>query len=1105
MNSGLPTINEKSLLDKIIKKKTNKNLSFNELEDGDKLSVLLYIKNNRLDIKVNKKKWFDILTKCFYVENYALADNWKGFECQTIRFDTFGDLFDYCKGDIYSDSCFFGYVFSNVDKEKYSIVTELINYDSFLKESVDDYSFETLSNIKNEIENNLNNQLLSIVKFIDKCNITSYQQLIKEKNVFLSKFVFWDARNIFFDLLIRKYGQSIKDYIIKYICEQDESSGVSFATIIHYYGLDTAQKVIDNFVGIYSESTRKKRIKKFKNIISFFKEEPISIYRKSKFVKSVQMFLVRESYKNGNGLSFGYLELYFSSFDELVDYLDGDLSNTNFSDAPIDSEILKRYKIDSTTIFPSKSLLYSTYKITKKYQNGLFGVNQYWLDDSDSVIMSNKKEFLYIFDFIHFLKNDLSNADLLMCDGLENLKEFKSIIWNGAMIRSDAAKALGVVQPPLMLDSSHKLEYSNVRKSEIESVDVLNTTRADDTDYSSKISYITDLHLLHRFQNYCCETYSDVIFVLRKIIECISSESRDVCFVGGDVSSDYLFFRLFVKELKQNSPYKDFFFCLGNHELWPFNGKTISEIIDEYRNCLSDVGFHLVQNNIFYYANWKVNEITEQELASITIEELREKTRDASYIVFGGIGFSGNNPLFNANNGIYRDVLNRKEEIYETNKFYNLYKKVAEALFDKNVIVLTHMPVTDWSNDGIIDNFIYINGHNHRNYFFDDGLKRIYSDNQIGYRGKNISMKHISTNFGYDWFVDYSDGIYEITREDYVKFYRGIGETVTLNRDYEKLILIKRSKTYMFLLYAFNGKLYILNGGSIKSANCYTPDYFYDNLVNYAESVKCFLSEYETYQKNISSEIKAIGGSGTIHGSIIDIDFFNHLYVNPLDWSVTPYYALDITCKYVYKNIASLLKYQCPSFYKKYKEEIVKKENANRLLLVKKDSIITDKTIFVPELEIYRISRVLKGLQFTTKYNVVRLWNDVFTGKASKDNGELIVSNILYPDRASIMHTSNKKTVHKPQPKPNNEPISTFKEEDSKIAQQGKPVLRYSLKGKFIKEYKNVDDAELHTAISSEKIDLVCLRKLKQWGGYIWRYKENNDYSKQLSDDELIA
>ena len=124
------------------------------------------------------------------------------------------------------------------------------------------------------------------------------------------------------------------------------------------------------------------------------------------------------------------------------------------------------------------------------------------------------------------------------------------------------------------------------------------------------------------------------------------------------------------------------------------------------------------------------------------------------------------------------------------------------------------MPMKDWGGIDIHakEGVIYVNGHSHRNYFYDNGIKRIYADNQVGYLGKKLVMKQIAIDLNFDWFIDYNDGIYEITREDYIEFYHGINETVDFNRDYEKLFMLKKEKTYMFLIQNKKGELsaYIL-------------------------------------------------------------------------------------------------------------------------------------------------------------------------------------------------------------------------------------------------------------------------------------------------------
>ena len=67
-------------------------------------------------------------------------------------------------------------------------------------------------------------------------------------------------------------------------------------------------------------------------------------------------------------------------------------------------------------------------------------------------------------------------------------------------------------------------------------------------------------------------------------------------------------------------------------------------------------------------------------------------------IILGGVGFAGLNTEFNATNGIYRSTITREEEIVRSHRFVAIYKKFLACAADKQVIVLTHMPMSDWTD-----------------------------------------------------------------------------------------------------------------------------------------------------------------------------------------------------------------------------------------------------------------------------------------------------------------------------------------------------------------------------------------------------------------------
>ena len=45
--------------------------------------------------------------------------------------------------------------------------------------------------------------------------------------------------------------------------------------------------------------------------------------------------------------------------------------------------------------------------------------------------------------------------------------------------------------------------------------------------------------------------------------------------------------------------------------------------------------------------------------------------------------------------------------------------------------------------------------------------------------------------------------------------------------------------------------------------------------------------------------------------------------------------------------------------------------------------------------DIYKISKIIKGLQLLTTKNVIRIWNDELVKEANEKNGKLIIKNII--------------------------------------------------------------------------------------------------------------
>ena len=330
-------------------------------------------------------------------------------------------------------------------------------------------------------------------------------------------------------------------------------------------------------------------------------------------------------------------------------------------------------------------------------------------------------------------------------------------------------------------------------------------------------------------------------------------------------------------------------------------------------------------------------------------------------------------------------------------KFEKLYDKVCKSFTDKNVIVMTHMPLSDWYERAAKEKetqneigfpayncyhprFVYVSGHNHRNMFFDDNVVRVYSDNQFGYqKSRPSAMPHLKSFemcVSYDYFSDYEDGIFEITADEYRHFLSGMNKMATFYRDINVLYMLKKNGYYCFIHQSKTKDLSILNGGALKKLANKDIKYYYDNMDYVIAISHRILEKYSSLQKKIAEDIRKIGGSGTIHGCIINIDFYNHIYLNPDDASITAYRAKDMIDKVVYPSIPDLLEAECPKLFITY-NKLLSYGSKNDLPAL--SSSKTNPRIKAPvpyyKTDLYRISRQVNKLQ-KLDYHILSLWPD---------------------------------------------------------------------------------------------------------------------------------
>lgn len=991
--------------------------SFQMLDDFQKGFVLLFLKQKKRKTKVFERKGYDILRKTFFVEEYQYSPEWEEAKIVKSFFEDFESFYDYVSGEIYDErTCFYGYSFTKSEIESKNLELEKLNFRSFFQKNLNWFQFDIISFKRKEMNCIRRKEVQKLFKWMDKHDtLNSYRTFLAGAKLFTKNLESESvAAELYLFLNKKKYGNNIGENFLRYSNEITAPNFSVFTDIMLAFGEETAEKYIENFNHGYSYPTILKYQKQYRQKLELFRSGRQTIITSGRFDEKLQLYIVFEHFFV-DGQSVGTFSNFFLTFNETVAFLNNDLSFFNLSRAPIPKETdFSKFKKNEKTILPFSNT-YTKYEIRKGFDSNIkFYVNQDWYDEKGHLIEQSNLNFSYFCDFVHFLKGDLTDADLIDCEGLENIKGMPNLKLNGIQAKSDVLEKLGVTTHSLK-ELKDVPSFSYPLALEKKSEEFFLKKRLISSEYDISFGYISDIHLLHRAKANDCRTFDDIVFLIReeakniyKDLDEISKFKTDIfsptpILIAGDVSSDFECYKVFFSQFSNKTYikpgitfYEDVFVALGNHELWPFVGRSLKEIEDIYSSFLKPLGIHLLQNSLLFYDEHSYQEISADDLRKMDLETLRERCRSASFIVFGGIGFAGKNEIFNADSGIYRDVINREEEVRQSKICYELYSKVKSALYDKNVVVMTHMPLSDWAgkDEKPVDGFVYVSGHNHHNYYFDDGKTRIYSDNQIGYFGKRIGLKRLSLNWNYDWFSDYKDGIYEITKDDYLSFYKGIHlPSITFDRAYEKLFMLKKNGAYMFLLLN-KGKFNILEGGRIRTTSNHSIEYFYKELDEYSKAIKNYLLEYERFQKEVSDEVKMLGGDGTIHGAIVDIDFSNHLYLNPLDGKITPYNATDIIEKEIYRNLPSLLKYQRPELYQNYLKMIdVKSERKTNLpKIVSDDTKISKQTIPYYKTDIYKASRILKGLQYISQYNVVRSWND---NVLKERDGRKLLENLL--------------------------------------------------------------------------------------------------------------
>lgn len=564
-------------------------------------------------------------------------------------------------------------------------------------------------------------------------------------------------------------------------------------------------------------------------------------------------------------------------------------------------------------------------------------------------------------------------------------------------------------------------------------------TAGDSIPNTGKFFYITDLHLESQLGLTGMTVDEIKGKVAQKVDEMLSGISKEdmadgVLLVGGDVADSEEVAKIFFDTVffRFRGP---IIFVLGNHELWDgctyANGescrkRSIDEVVAAYKRFYKvGSGFegktYCLENEVLvcYKNSMQRNSdefgigrktagmprgglcvLTEEMLLNTSTDDLREFFDECSMIVLGGLGFCGLNPRYNADTGLFRDRVSREEDIECSKRFRAVYDRVMSCASDMRVVVLTHTQIEDWTTDAPNKGWVYVNGHTHQNGLVktEDGITVLY-DNQVGYKPKKWHLNQFSLERYYDPFETWADGIYQITPQQYMDFNAGRGIQMEYFRQQGDIYALKQKGIYMFMLQYGLG-LYLLRGGQ-KLNVFHGLEYYAANLEQYVEKIQAAFRPYRNALDKIAAEVKRFGGSGYVHGSIVDIDYYNHIYLDPFDGYLMPYFALDVTDRREFRSVQELLE-SSPfpalgsdgtpmlSAYTKLLDaggvSILAPTVKEAALAVVPMEILDERNIYVP-------SRVMKSIQYLLDKGVVRVWNDAV---------------LSMPDRSTLMEDETK-------------------------------------------------------------------------------------------------
>lgn len=435
--------------------------------------------------------------------------------------------------------------------------------------------------------------------------------------------------------------------------------------------------------------------------------------------------------------------------------------------------------------------------------------------------------------------------------------------------------------------------------------------------------------------------------------------------------------------LQKTQRQRSCYIVLGNHEFWGF--PSAEDCVSAYRQLTDTLGLILLDSQRLILGDYRhclarpFNEITD-DLDGIDADAL--PIGFFKIVLLGGVGYAVNNTNFSAADGIYLDAIDEPKEVALHEQWIHAFRDAKQFAKEHSsvLVVLSHMPPSDWLPEGEnVDNCVFFHGHTHRNMTYGDDQSRfVIADNQVGYTSKRFSFRKIQLYKPRNPFASLPDGLYEATPSDYRDLYRYLADDIPGTKLIENTLAkggkfyVIREAEYFGFFGTYKKSVYICNGGRLIKLPPQGDGLSYYTR-NFSQMVSLFLrslSPLRAAQEKISGLVKSFGGDGRIHGTIVDIDFLNHIMIDTYDGSLNFYYSPMFGAVKRYGSLQGLLHEQCPEYEKRYLGLSEDKQLPSA-------SVSDTGMVFVDiKNSPYRISGKIQALQRLFSGHILRDWND---------------------------------------------------------------------------------------------------------------------------------